>query len=96
MRHSTGIATGMAFCGIVGSATRREYTMIGDVVNLSARLMQAAKGGILCGPVTHDASRADVRYQPFGSIHVKGKTDEIRVYSPVEAPGTGRTAPPLR
>ena len=85
--HSTGIATGMAFCGIVGSATRREYTMIGDVVNLSARLMQAAKGGILCDPATYDASRAAIRYDPTGSIHVKGKTGEIPVYSPVEAPG---------
>ena len=82
VRHSTGIATGTAFCGVVGNTTRREYTMIGDVVNLAARLMQAAKGGLLCDRATYDASRARLAFEPLPSIHVKGKTGEIAVFHP--------------
>ena len=38
-----GVTTGMLFCGAVGSSERREYAMVGDIVNLSARLMVAAR-----------------------------------------------------
>lgn len=38
-----GVTTGLAFCGHVGSALRREYTVMGTAVNLSARLMEAAR-----------------------------------------------------
>lgn len=37
-----GVTTGVAFCGPVGSGSRREYSVLGDVVNTGARLMQQA------------------------------------------------------
>ena len=52
---SIGVTTGVAFCGVVGGNARREYSVLGDVVNLSARLMQRAQkegGGVLCDAST--------------------------------------------
>lgn len=54
---AVGIATGQAFCGPVGGAVRREYAMIGDVVNLAARLMGCAEDGVLCDAATYRAAR---------------------------------------
>ena len=60
-RCAIGITTGRAFCGSVGNAARREYTMMGDMVNLAARLMQAAAATTTNdGPTTNDQ-----RAQPF-------------------------------
>ena len=59
--------------------------MIGDVVNLSARLMQAAKGGMLCDRATYEAGRARLAFEALPSIHVKGKAGDIAVYHPAES-----------
>lgn len=54
-KSSTGVDEwiGTTFCGTVGSTARREYAVVGDIVNLSARLMAAAKGRILCDRPTY-------------------------------------------
>ena len=53
---SVGVTVGDVFCGITGSVQRREYTVLGDSVNLAARLMQKAGeeacGGALVGRAT--------------------------------------------
>lgn len=81
-RSSIGITTGLAFCGAVGNEKRREYTIMGDVVNLSARLMQAAKGELLCDRPTWNAAKDRLRFEVLDPIKVKGKTDLIPIYRP--------------
>src|SRR5206468_11615651 len=76
--------TGRAFCGAVGGDVHREYDVIGEVMNLAARLMQAADEAILCDAATHRAAQAHLRFQALPTILVKGKADPVAVYRPIE------------
>ncbi|RME28665.1 MAG: hypothetical protein D6798_01880 [Deltaproteobacteria bacterium] len=79
-----GVATGRVFCGVVGGSTRREYTVMGDTVNLAARLMQQARGHVLCDTATREAARSRVRFGAPVRLRLKGKTAPVAAWEPQE------------
>jgi tetratricopeptide (TPR) repeat protein len=82
VRYALGVATGRAFCGSVGSELRREYTMIGRVVNRGARLMQTALDDVVCDRATHQAANAKLTFERLPPRQVKGVAEPVAVFRP--------------
>ncbi|WP_168219162.1 adenylate/guanylate cyclase domain-containing protein [Limnoglobus roseus] len=80
---SVGVTSGRVFCGVIGSDVRCEFTIIGDLVNLSARLMQAAKGGILCDERTYKFAQDRFEWNVLPPIPLKGKAHPTPVFRPL-------------
>ncbi|KAM6154286.1 adenylate cyclase type 10 [Erethizon dorsatum] len=53
---SIGVASGIVFCGIIGHTMRHEYTVIGQKVNIAARMMMYYPGIVTCDSVTYNSS----------------------------------------
>jgi hypothetical protein len=81
-KTSVGITTGNVFCGSVGSYVRREYAVIGDVVNLAARLMSKADGGLYTDEATHTRLPRHLQkhLEILEPMAVKGKDKPITPY----------------
>ncbi len=76
-----GVNRGHVFAGDVGPSYRRTYTVMGDDVNLAARLMSAASPGeIYATPAVLDRSRTLFVTTPLEPFSVKGKVEKVEAF----------------
>jgi class 3 adenylate cyclase len=80
--YGIGIAFGYATLGTVGFDGRFDYTPIGSVVNLAARLCaRCARGQVLLDYETHLATIVDTSTVYVGDVELKGYEVPIRAYT---------------
>ena len=85
INSAIGVTTGDLFCGLVGSATRKEYTIISSSVNLASRIMGVVSkmgGGVLCDQTTRDACYPRLQFETLEPVVVKGTVDPVPIYRP--------------
>jgi len=80
-----GIAQGYATLGQIGFAERMDYTAIGTVTNVAARLCDEAKDGqILVGQRVAAAVEGAASLEEIGNLSLKGLSQPIAVYNVIE------------
>ena len=84
----TGVNSGICIVGNMGSETRFDYSVVGDAVNLSARLEATAgrndykQWKIIISEYTKELAGDVFAYEKIDSIMVKGKSEPITIYFP--------------
>jgi class 3 adenylate cyclase len=79
-----GISTGPVIGGSVGAGQRMSFTLLGDTVNLAARLEELNKHHatrILVSQSTHDACGGQFVFGALGSVPVRGRSESVAIFS---------------
>ncbi len=82
LSQTIGLSYGLVFAGYMGAVWRNEYTIMGDVVNLAARLMTvAAPGELAVDNEIRQQVQATFEVEERGSVRLKGKRNPVPVWS---------------
>jgi adenylate cyclase len=82
LRVGIGVSTGVVTAGNIGSPRRIDYTVVGDAVNVAARLSgHATAGQILIAEATAADLAAEFALAPLPPLMVKGKSEPLRVFA---------------
>ncbi len=93
LRFGLGVNTGEVVAGATGSEERQEYTLIGDAMNLGARLQALTKTfpdhDLVLSEFTAAALNGSHRLVDLGEAEIRGKSRPVRIYG-IAAGGQGR------
>lgn len=81
VKQRFGMNSGYVFAGTVGSSLRREFTVMGDEVNLAARLMSSAgEQELLATAAIQRKNSGKFDFKSLGEKEFKGKTHPVTIY----------------
>ena len=85
VKFGTGVNTGICIVGNMGSETRLDYSVVGDAVNLGARLEAQTRQEdtpIIISEYTYQQT-STIPMKVLGEVKVKGKEDPVKMYAPL-------------
>ncbi len=95
LRIGVGVNSGPVVAGTVGGGGRLEFTVVGDPVNTAARVEETTRhtgDDVLVTEATVARMQGAWPMQPRGSVRLRGKPDDVRLFAP-QAPPPARPGP---